>query len=208
MSEQNLKTSKKVQDFIRFMKSDLREHNFKLIVSQGTFVNNGGHRVSGVFDENTRIIRVGGKHNSWLSVLVHEYAHFVQWKTQAREFTDMYINGIDCNIILDMWMNGAEFRPTTVRKAFIKVRRLERHCEMLALGLIGKHELPINRKRFVRQANCHIYYYHMMEMTRKRCIKDHMFDSIAIARLMPLTLRKDSVHHIPPEILDVASRAF
>jgi hypothetical protein len=209
MSEQNLKTSKKVQDFIRFVKSDLLEYSFKLEITRGNFVNNGGHRVSGIFDENNKFLRVGGKHHSWLSILVHEYAHFIQWKTQAIEFTDMFINGVDCNQIVDMWINGCdEFRPTTVKRAFIKVRRLERNCEMLALNIIRRYELPINRKRFVRQANCHIYYYHMMEMTRKRWIKDSMFESVAISRLMPVTFRKNTVHHIPPDILDVASRTF
>jgi len=177
-----------------------------LVFGKGQEVNINGFRTSGYFDE--REIRVARNCSDWLSVLVHEYSHFLQWKYQCSEYSDLKINGTDCLRIIDDWLNGTEFRPTTIKKAFVKTRRMEKKCEMLSLMLIRKHALPIQEEKFVKQANCHIYYYHMMEMTRKRHIRNEMFLSRAVTRIMPKTFKCRNIHHIPPKVYDIASKTF
>lgn len=196
----------KVNEFIKFVRNELKEYNMDLIFGRGAEVNINGFRSSGCFDEHQ--IRVARKCPDWLTVLVHEYAHFLQWKHRNEEYEDMSVNGEDSLKIIHLWLKGTEFRPTTIKKAFIKTRRMEKKCEMIALSIIKKHKLPISEEHFIRQANCHIYYYHMMEKTRKRSIKDDMFYSKGLTRIMPKTFKCKNIRHIPEKIYRVAMRAF
>lgn len=196
----------KAKKFRKFVKNELSEYGMKLIFGKGQEVNVNGFRTSGYFDEKQ--IRVAKNCSDWLSVLVHEYSHFLQWKYKASEYDDMKINGMDSLSIIDDWINGVDFRPSTLKKAFIKTRRMEKNCEMLSLMLIRKHELPVSHDKFIRQANCHIYYYHMMEKTRKRSIHNEMFYSRAITKMMPKTFRCKNVRHIPEKIYRMALKTF
>ena len=195
-----------VKEFVKFVRNEVSYYGIKLIFGRGVEVNIGGFRSSGFFDE--REIRVARKCPDWLTVLVHEYSHFLQWKYRKEEYEDMSINNVDSLKIIHDWIDGEEFRPSTIKKAFVKARRLEKKCEMLALDIIRKHGLPINTERFIRQANCHIYYYHMMEKTRKRSIHNEMFYSRAIAKMMPNTFQCKNVRHIPEKIYRMALKTF
>ena len=205
-SEYHLLQHPKAKKFVDLVKRELKEYNMKLVFGRGKLVNGYKCRCSGYFDEERIVVAKNNRH--WLSVLVHEYSHFLQWKKRDEEYEDMRINGKDCLVIIDDWLDGVEYRPTTVEKAFIKVRRMEKTCDMIALSLIRKFKLPINEEYFTRQANCHVYYYHMMERTRKRYINDRMFQNVGLYRLMPKTFHCKNVRYMPEKIYKIARRAF
>ena len=192
--------------FIKFVRSELSHYGMKLIFGRGVEVNTGGFRSSGYFDESK--IKVASKCPDWLTVLVHEYSHFLQWRNRAEEYEDMLVNNTDSLFIIHRWIDGEEFRPSTVKKAFVKARRMEKKCEMMALDLIKKHNLPIKEDHFIKQANCHIYYYHMMEKTRKRFIKNEMFYCRALERVIPNTFQCNNIHYIPQKVYQLALRSF
>ncbi len=204
--ELKLWNNPEVKEFVRFVKSELSHYGMKLIFGRGVEVNIGGFRSSGYFDE--REIRVARRCPDWLTVLVHEYSHFLQWKHRKEEYEDMFINNVDSLKIINEWMDGQEFRPSTIKKAFIKARRMEKKCEMMALEVIRRYGLPINTEKFIRQANCHIYYYHMMEKTRKRFVKNEMFYCRALERIIPKTFNCNNIHHIPEKVYQLALKTF
>jgi len=195
-----------VKKFIKFVQDELFQYNIKLIFGRGTEVNMNGFRCSGYFDEVE--VRVAKMSPDWLSVLVHEYSHFLQWKNRHDEYENIKINNVDSLKIIHDWIDGEEFRPSTVKKAFMKARKLEKKCEMLALEVIKKHNLPINVEKFICQANCHIYYYHMMEKTRKRSIKNQMFYSKTLKKIMPKTFKCKNVRYIPEKVYKIALTKF
>jgi len=205
-SEQHLLNHRKAKKFVELVKKELKEYNMKLVFGRGEMVNGYKCRCSGYFDEEKVV--VASKNRHWLSVLVHEYSHFLQWKKRDEEYEDMFINGKDCNGIIDDWLDGEEYRPSTIEKAFIKVRRMEKTCDMIALSLIRKYKLPINEEYFTRHANCHVYYYHMMERTRKRYVNDEMFYNIMVHKAMPKTFKCKNIRYMPEKIYKIARRAF
>jgi len=201
--ELNLSENKRARKFVNHVKNELSRYGMKLVFGAGEHVNCEGLRLSGYFDELKGIIKVARRNNYWLTVLAHEYAHFLQWKYQTREYMDISVNKKDALYIIDDWMKGGEYRPSTIRKAFLKARNLEKKCEMKALAVIRRFNLPIKEEFFIRQANCHIYYYHMMEKTRRLRGFEDMFFNRRIQRLIPKSFTCKNIRHMPSKVYEV-----
>lgn len=201
--ELKLSENQRVRRFVNHVRNELSQHGMKLVFGRGVQVNCEGMRLSGYFSELEGVIRVGRRNSYWLTILAHEYAHFLQWKNNSREYVDININNKDSIYIIEDWIGGTEYRPSTLRKAFVKARLLEKRCEMKALSLIRRFNLPVNEEYFVKQANCHIYYYHMMEKTRSRSGLDFLFANRRLNRVVPSTFQCKNVRHIPKRVYDV-----
>lgn len=206
--ELKLSENKRVRKFVNHVKSELSRHGMRLVLGRGEQVNCDGIRLSGYFDEVQGVICVGRRNSYWLTVLVHEYAHFLQWRDRSEEYVNIRVNRMDSVGIIESWIDGEEYRPSTIRKAFIKARTLEKRCEMKALKLIRRFNLPVNEEFFVRQANSHIYYYHMMEKMRRRYGLGVIFRDRRIQRLIPTHFQCKNIRHIPAKVYELTRESI
>lgn len=149
-----------VNTFIDNVRSHLKEYGICLVLEPTEFVLTNNIQVSGYFSENESTLKVATNKplDQWLSILVHEYAHFLQYTEQSPEYRNVqqnnYINQFD------LWINHKlELNDNEKLKVFNALFQLERDCELRALSLIAEHNLPIDSKEYIQKANSYLKYY-------------------------------------------------
>jgi len=187
----------KHRQFVSHVRKHLKLYNGKLVIGRGKAINVEGSRCSGCFDDNNITISVARKAPNFLDVLLHEYCHFLQWiqKSKIYNTADRH-----CSIVVD-WFGGKEYSVKTIKKAFYWVRKMERECEQFAVKLIHKYDLPIDKKKYIKQANCYIYTHFIMEETRKFWMfKKNPYKNKAVQKTMPSNFKAQSHSTLPKNI--------
>ena len=189
--------SHKHSQSVKFVKNHLSQNGVKLIIGRGRYVNVGGFRCDGYFDESEKIIKVAKKDPNFLETLLHEYCHFLQWihKTKIFKQSDKYC------LIVEQWLNGKPYSKKLVRRAFYWVRKMERECEQIAAKLIDRYELPIDKERYIKNANCYIYAHFFMEQKRKySAFTKNPFKNKSVQKVMPTNFKALSHQTIPKKV--------
>lgn len=189
------------REFVAHVRSHLSEWGFRLVFGRGKQVNCGTGRCRGYFDEESKVIKVARGGKAWLSILVHEYCHYLQWLDfSTRKSTTVG----DANGIATDWLDGKEFPARTIRRAFETIRENERDCERRAVALIHKFGLPIDVGFYARTANLYIYFWTTVEEKRKwNWSKKNMLTSRRLINAMPTHFRRRSYDRLPPEVRSV-----
>ena len=189
--------NRKHRQFVKHVKTHLAKHKMKLVVGKGKLANFGKGRCEGYFDENKKIIKVAGKNSAFLETLLHEYCHFLQWLQKSK----IYKTADKHCLIVEQWLQGKKYPEHKVKRAFYWVRKMERECEQYAAKLIEKYELPIDKVKYIKNANCYIYAHYMMEKKRKfSTFKKSPFKSKKVQKIMPSNFRAMSHQTIPPKV--------
>lgn len=188
------------KQFVKFVRQHLAEYGMKLVIGRGRKVNSDGCRCSGYFDEDQKHIKIGRKTPDFLSILVHEYCHFLQYINNSR----VYQKSEKASRIVDNWFAGKNYSPLILKRAFFIVRSMELDCEKRAVRLIRKFGLPINLKIYSKEANCYVYSHFLMEKTRKfNPFKVNPYYSKQVRRIMPSKIDPTSNLTIPWRIYSV-----
>jgi hypothetical protein len=183
--------------FVSHVKNHLAEHGMKLVIGRGKMVNVGGYRCVGYFDDTEKVIKIAGQSQEFLSTLVHEYSHFLQYINKLKIYKKSNIAGY----IIDDWFRGNEYPEKKLKRAFFIVRAMERDCEKRAIKLIKKFNLQIDPKMYAKKAHCYIYSHFMMEKTRKfYSYKKSPYHSPVVLKIMPSSMAVLSHRNIPPKI--------
>lgn len=183
--------------FVKFVRNHLKQYGGKLIIGRGENVNCNGIMCPGFFDDKSLIIKIGGNDPSFLSTLVHEYCHFLQYLNNIK----VYQKSDKASVIVENWLLGKDYDAQILKRAFFLVRAMERDCEKRAVKIIKQFNLPINIKIYAKQANCYIYTHFLMEETRKYWMyKKSPYKSRVVMKLMPSTMKVKSHVTIPPKI--------
>jgi len=182
------------------VKNHLAEYGMRLIISRGKLVNVGGYRAVGYFSEFEKVIKIAKNSSEFLSTLVHEYCHFLQFINQAKVYKKSDLAGY----IIDEWFRGKEYAPEKLKRAFFLVRAMERDCEKRAIKIIEKFNLQIDSKMYAKKAHCYIYSHFMMEKTRKfYSFKKSPYHSPVVLKIMPSSMATLSHKSIPPKIYSI-----
>lgn len=153
--------SPEIVNFVKHVKRQCRIDGVKVSFVRSKQVEASvGIRCFGYFDG--KIISIAVKNYLWLSVLVHEFSHFLQWREQCSEWITEDKFG---NRELEHWLRGKEVK--NIKRAINNIISLELDCEKRALKLIAQHDLPINTATYIQRANECLFYYKYIEETRK-----------------------------------------
>ena len=164
---------KAAKEFINHIRQDARKYDVKVYLSKGKYILCGDGddavRVSGDFNEEK--MRIGCATNKpfekWISILVHEYSHFEQWKDQCPAWVNGFEeNGKESFDDVCAWIKGKKFSERHIKKCIAKARNLELDCERRTVKNIKKFNLPINLDNYIRGANAYIYFYNYMLLRR------------------------------------------
>lgn len=194
-----------MKDFIRHVRSHLREYGFQLIFANAYQVNTGsGFRCSGYFSEDTQSIRIAKKSSNWLSVLVHEYAHFLDWTESTRKQRNLEDRSAE---ICEAYWKGNICLSQKVKTALGVIAKMEWQCDRRASRLILDWNLPINYTEYVKEANLYVYLHHLY---LKYAIYGTRVNPATRATLakMPSDFRRRSYKSIPEELEIALSRYF
>lgn len=115
---------------------------------------------SGYFDSDDRVIAVacGKPFIEWFEILIHEFCHMEQWKTDERWDEWHEHTGHTWG-----WLAGEKImNKTQLMKSLDKMVEMERDCEIRAVEKIRKWGLPIAVNRYTKKANIYLYSYYML----------------------------------------------
>lgn len=162
-----------ISKFIKSIQRQAKKYNIKLNITDEKFVHLSDNiKCGGYFQERERktpgIIEVATNKpiDKWLSILVHETGHMDQWIEQC----DIWVKYDNVNPnIMDSWLEGKDYSENTIEKVINAARDMELDCEKRAVDKIKKYKLPINVGDYIQKANCYIFFYNYLKITRKWC---------------------------------------
>ena len=116
---------------------ELLNHNFSVLLHNKTHLDGYG----GWFgtDEGEEEFVVAMKHDMGFEILIHEYCHFLQWKTD-RNFWD---NSCEYYDVLFDWIANPtmEVDENTLQKSLETILSIEHDCETRVLKLIKNNPI-------------------------------------------------------------------
>ena len=150
---------------------------------------------SGYFCDRDKalVVACGKPFKDWFEILVHEFCHMEQWKTDPRwgKWTDA------CGKTWE-WMAGdIIMNKTQLRNVLDEMVELEKDCEMRAVEKIRKWGLPISVQKYVQKANVYLYSYHMLPEIKRFPTGVHSDKNLV--EMAPKTFKK-SYRKVPDEM--------
>jgi hypothetical protein len=139
----------------KIIKEDLEDLDGKIVFVKGRYCG-GKSKCSGLFYMNANdnpIIKVakgGLKEAEWFGVLIHEYAHFLQWRDDTKVWNKYCDYDITYSQIL--------LKPEKYKKELLALMALELDCEKRSFKIIKNNNL-FDHKEYAQNANSILYKY-------------------------------------------------
>ena len=172
--------------FVQHVKAECRRFNVKCMFSPDRKVSVDGSNYGGYFDTKELLVTNGSER--WvISTLVHEFSHMEQWIYDAPIFSGTLRGGHDSIQVMDDWIHGKEYAPSTITHAVSLVRDCELDCERRALINIDKYKLHLNVEHYCQEANAYVLSFNYVKKYRKQDFETSQLDD-RIVRLMPKDL--------------------
>lgn len=118
-------------------------------------------------DENKREFAVAMKHHMGFEILIHEYCHFLQWKTD-RKFWDSTLKTYDT---LFDWIADPklEVSEDDLQQSLTDIISIEHDCEKRVLKMIKNNPIEdFDTDKYIKAVNSYIWSYHINKDLRKR----------------------------------------
>lgn len=194
-------------EFVSYVKDELKQRGFRLCFGRGKMVNGGdAWRAAGYFDDKNKILRIAKGRADWLDVMIHEYAHFLQWVEQP---ANVYNADARASLIVANFLHHKkQINPTVLKRAFARVMAFERDAERRAVFIAAHWELPVDPQEYARQANIYIYSHHLMRDTGKWKPIGNPYRATTIKRLMPSNFRNLAHQAIPKNVYRALARFY
>jgi hypothetical protein len=154
--------------FITSVKRQCKKYGIELILSPSRRVvltDDYLQECSGYFCDTDKalVVACGKPFEEWVEILIHEFSHMEQWKSDERwnDWNDNTGKTWD-------WLAGnIMLNKTQVLNMLDSMVELEKDCEIRAIEKIKKWNLPVNLTRYVKKANVYLYSYHMMPILKR-----------------------------------------
>jgi hypothetical protein len=158
--EKILKASK-VQPFIKMIEEHLKEHNGKIIFKIPKI---SRLDIDGEFSEFNMTIKcyLDLSSNYWIGVLAHEYAHFLQCTKESQFWTNFQNEAASIDNLNDIFKNKKhKFKINKPKRHRLinHIVKMELDCDKMAIKLINKWKLPVDKKEYITKANIVLYKY-------------------------------------------------
>lgn len=160
-----------INKFVSSLKRKAKKYNIKLELNDDKFVTISDEiKCSGYFEEKFKhtpgllTTATGKPINMWLPVLVHESCHMDQWEEKSPIWKEYQSSDTG---IIDLWLAGKRVNSEKVYKALDISRDMELDCEQRAVNKIIKFDLPIDITEYIQKANCYIFFYNYLKISKK-----------------------------------------
>lgn len=197
---------KEFKAFISNVKRSCKRNKIELMLSPSKTVvvtDTFSTDCSGYFDDQDKVLAVacGKPFEDWIEILIHEYAHMQQWLKDDR--WDKWTNAC---LDLWMWLDKEKIMNSSQLKVVLdNMIELERDCEIRALDIIKKYNLPINASNYKRKANLYLYSYRLMPILKK--FPTGIYDNKNLVQMcQPRMLKK--YDNVPDTIKDMILKLY
>jgi hypothetical protein len=192
--------------FVASVKRQCKTYGIELVLSPSKNVvltDDYTQDCSGYFCDRDKalVVACGKPFNKWVEILVHEFCHMEQWKSDERwgKWTDA------CEKTWS-WMGGdIIMNKTQLRNVLDDMVELEKDCEMRAVEKIKKWGLPISVPKYVQKANIYLYSYYMLPEIKQ--FPTGIYDNEALIKLSPTGFKK-SYRKVPDDIRNIMLNSF
>lgn len=145
-------------NFIIKVVRELLSYNFSVHLHQKEHINGYG----GWFgtDEGEEEFVVAMKHHMGFEILLHEYCHFLQWKTD-RKLWDKSNETYD---VLFNWISDPDLvlSDSDLDKSLYDILEIEHDCEKRALKIVKNSPIEdFDTDKYIRAINAYLWSYHI-----------------------------------------------
>lgn len=161
-----------VNRIVKDCRQCLKKYGGKLVLDRQQSNLSDTESLPAYFCEEPLEVRVSVKGRTpveWLPDLLHEMAHFDQWRTGAAVWTNLYVGDADASALAELWVDHQiELTPLQANKVFGKIAALEldaeQRCvqEMVTWGL----DAFINIEDYIRAARLYVDSYYIVAQQR------------------------------------------
>lgn len=154
--------------FVSSVKRQCKKYGIELVLSPSNNVvltDDFSQNCSGYFCETDKVLVVacGRPFKEWFEILIHEFCHMEQWKSDER-----WSNWNDNTGKTWDWLAGnVMLNKTQLSNMLDLMVELEKDCEMRAVEKIKKWGLPVNKTRYIKKANLYLYSYYMLPILKR-----------------------------------------
>lgn len=118
-------------------------------------------------DDQKREFAVAMKHHMGFEILIHEYCHFLQWKTD-RKFWNSTLSTYD---VLFDWIEDTTLKVSeeSLEQSFKDIMSIEHDCEKRVLKLLKNSPIEdFDIDKYIRAVNAYLWSYHINRELRQR----------------------------------------
>lgn len=182
--------------FISHVKQECRLNGMRLLLSKKSILREGIHTYGGFFDEEKIAVSSGSE--SWvIRTLAHEYSHLQQWiEDDPSYFKTKLRGGIDSITIMNKWIEGHEYKKSTINRALSLNRDCELNCERRTIDVIKEFGLQLDINKYCQSANSYILCYNFVKKVRTWDFKGSIY-SKEIVDEMPTDLYTLNYNRLP-----------
>ena len=172
---------------LSYIKKKLERNGFSLVLRNSSYILRGKKpnviECGGYFDVDTNelVVAAKGRVSIWFPILIHEFAHFLQWKTKSKVFMD----GIKSDDVVESVLTRKvkkKLKPFVLKRHILKCIALELEAERITIRLIKHWNLKVNLTKYKQDSNRYfflwgnIYHTHAWVRTYNKLAENKMID--------------------------------
>jgi hypothetical protein len=127
-------------------------------------------------DEDGKEFVVAMKHHMGFEILIHEYCHFLQWKTDRRLWDksmltyDILFDWISYpSLVYSPFLKDCKITQQELDQSLHDILEIEHDCERRVLKLVKNCPIEdFDTDKYIRAANAYLWSYHLNRELRMR----------------------------------------
>jgi hypothetical protein len=127
-------------------------------------------------DDDKKEFAVAMKHHMGFEILIHEYCHFLQWKTNRRLWNksmstyDTLFDWISYpSLAVSPFVKDYKVTPEELDQSLHDILEIEHDCEKRVLKLVKNCPIEnFDTDKYIRAANAYLWSYHLNRELRLR----------------------------------------
>lgn len=131
--------------------------------------------INGSYDGKVLTVGMNGRNQSWTTLFLHEYCHFLQDQDTGRKshpWADLSEEDLERmwrSLETDSWwarITGKVMSDFELKVALRKAQLMEQDCDRRALTLIRRYGLGIDLVAYIKEANAYHMFYSVLAITK------------------------------------------
>lgn len=155
----------------------------RFVNTKNLSIGNDKQKIGGYFSDADKELAVatGLPFKKWFPIFIHEYCHFLQYKTKVKIYKDL---SAEILLTVERWVASGIKEPNTV-SSIKKVQMMELDCEKRAAKLITEFNLSLDIETYIKSANAYIFFYTLLCEDNRWTSKKGPYSVKQIIDIMP-----------------------
>jgi len=188
-------------EFISHVDKKLKSARHKLRFVFGTDIYISGSKVDGFYCEVDKEIAICADTTSdWISVLAHEFNHFIQKQTHSKKWESLETEWGNAYDLWWDWLDKKiELKIGELDEVVKRIQDVEHECECMTIDTIVKFNLPLNLEEYILSSNSYLLFYQYAKKHRIWYGDNGGPKNEKLYGHLPKTKMVDDYYHLPLE---------